>query len=161
MGSMTNAIVEYARPLLETTDGDERKMNRAMGLAVACWNLALIPSSERDNQLAKTFTPLAEQGIDVEEFTKDVLQPMIERHKGMFPDLHEQGSTGKPGRLGIMSEMRETVGPTPVMRAPDDNFLEGDLERSTDSRPVRRIGRNERCYCGSGLKFKNCCARKA
>jgi len=27
------------------------------------------------------------------------------------------------------------------------------------SRPIRRIGRNERCPCGSGIKFKRCCGR--
>jgi uncharacterized protein YecA (UPF0149 family) len=27
------------------------------------------------------------------------------------------------------------------------------------SRLIRRIGRNERCPCGSGIKFKRCCGR--
>lgn len=29
----------------------------------------------------------------------------------------------------------------------------------SSSRPMRRIGRNERCPCGSGIKFKRCCGR--
>jgi uncharacterized protein YecA (UPF0149 family) len=27
------------------------------------------------------------------------------------------------------------------------------------SRPTRRIGRNERCPCGGGNKYKRCCGR--
>ncbi|MBP9722573.1 MAG: SEC-C domain-containing protein, partial [Gammaproteobacteria bacterium] len=44
----------------------------------------------------------------------------------------------------------------------DDNQTEGDTEYSNESKlqPVRRehpkIGRNDKCFCGSGHKYKNC-----
>jgi uncharacterized protein YecA (UPF0149 family) len=62
-------------------------------------------------------------------------------------------------------ELNEQAGPMPAPATPDGDFMPGDFmedasEMTVHSRPVRRIGRNDRCFCGSGLKFKNCCARK-
>jgi SWIM/SEC-C metal-binding protein len=37
----------------------------------------------------------------------------------------------------------------------------GDLERAVQAQPVRavvKVGRNDPCPCGSGRKFKRCCA---
>ena len=58
----------------------------------------------------------------------------------------------------------------PVMRAMADEVRAGRpaanvmhrLRRaeSTGSKRPERVGRNDPCPCGSGKKFKNCCARQ-
>ena len=34
-------------------------------------------------------------------------------------------------------------------------------ETNRDNVSVFKIGRNEKCKCNSGMKFKNCCKKKA
>lgn len=34
------------------------------------------------------------------------------------------------------------------------------IRRAKEERLTRRLGRNERCHCGSGLKYKKCCLDK-
>lgn len=38
-------------------------------------------------------------------------------------------------------------------------FMDGKIVGSTVSRTAPKIGRNDPCPCGSGKKFKKCCAR--
>ncbi len=40
---------------------------------------------------------------------------------------------------------------------------EADIERAGEGaiRPENKIGRNDKCPCGSGLKYKNCCGKNA
>ena len=45
----------------------------------------------------------------------------------------------------------------PTLEAALEKFREHKLKRATAS--GRKIGRNEQCPCGSGLKYKNCCGR--
>lgn len=37
--------------------------------------------------------------------------------------------------------------------------LPASLDGLVRARPRRRLGRNDRCFCGSGLKFKKCCGQ--
>lgn len=39
MGAIANAIVAYAQPLLDQTNGAVDQMNRAMMLGQMCWNV--------------------------------------------------------------------------------------------------------------------------
>lgn len=41
------------------------------------------------------------------------------------------------------------------------DHMEGILLTQRQQNPYPRIGRNERCPCGSGLKYKKCCGRNA
>ena len=48
-----------------------------------------------------------------------------------------------------------------VMRKMDKRLNEVKAEHGEPERVVRRkIGRNEPCVCGSGIKFKKCCINK-
>lgn len=38
-------------------------------------------------------------------------------------------------------------------------FMDGKIVGSTVSRTTPKVGRNDACPCGSGKKFKKCCAR--
>lgn len=38
-------------------------------------------------------------------------------------------------------------------------YVDGDIVRSKPIRNAIKIGRNDPCHCGSGKKYKKCCAR--
>ena len=48
MGAIADAIVAYAQPLLDATDGSVEEMNKAFTLSSLCYNLALLPEDRRD-----------------------------------------------------------------------------------------------------------------
>lgn len=59
-----------------------------------------------------------------------------------------------------------------VLRELTEKFRLGDIHQLSPNKasamaamiirtlPARRIGRNERCPCGSGKKFKHCCGAR-
>ena len=73
------------------------------------------------------------------KFKRDVVMPMIRRHKEMFPAMQRRGATD----LSHPVSGHAIASPAP-------------------RRPVKKYsgtGRNERCPCGSGKKYKVCCGR--
>ena len=53
MGAIAEAIVAYAQPLLDQTDGSVEQLNKAMTISQLCWNLALQPEDGRDQMLSE------------------------------------------------------------------------------------------------------------
>ncbi len=37
---------------------------------------------------------------------------------------------------------------------------EKEIQENRKKEPTKKIGRNEKCFCGSGKKFKKCCITK-
>jgi len=133
MGAIADAFADYARPLLEQTDGSMSGVNRAMTLAQMCWNFALLPEDKRDAAIDEMKPALEMTDEEFTEFRQHAVLPMIERHHEMFPGLHAR-SRQTSNAVG--------VGPS-----------------STEKYPG--TGRNAPCRCGSGRKYKRCCgARK-
>jgi uncharacterized protein YecA (UPF0149 family) len=136
LGVITDSILEYGKPLLEATDGSPEQMQMALNMTQLCWNMALEPEAERgallDEVLADLDTP-----EDWKIQVKQMIGPMIERHKQMFPRMHQ-------GR-GIQELL------DPQVRV---------IPRAPAARPGKYPGasRNKPCPCGSGLKYKRCCA---
>ncbi|MCX7425553.1 MAG: SEC-C metal-binding domain-containing protein [Planctomycetia bacterium] len=129
MGAIAEAIVNYARPLFDATDGSIDAMNRAMALAQVCWNLAILPEDGRDAAIDEMKRSLEMTDEEFAEFRQHLILPMIERHHEMFPKLHMRS---KPTDNAV------SVVPSP-----------------TKDRPG--TGRNAPCPCGSGRKYKRCC----
>jgi hypothetical protein len=107
MGAIANAIMEYAQPLLDTTDGSIEQLNKALAISQACWNLALIPEEERRLAIDDMRLSLSMSQSEIDDFESSVLTPMILRHQAMFPGLHQRHpfclaslGTGKSSRLG-------------------------------------------------------------
>ena len=88
MGAIANAIMAYAQPLLDTTDGSIEQMNKALELSQACWNLAIIPEEERRSVIDDMRLSLNMSASEMNDFEGSVLKPMILRHQAMFPGLH-------------------------------------------------------------------------
>lgn len=129
MGAIADAIVAYAQPLLDQTDGSIDQMNRALAIAQMCWNLALVPENDRDDALEEMKPTLKMTDEEFAEFRKHMVVPMIQRHREMFPRMHV-GSKQNSSTVSVVS--------APTKKYPG-------------------TGRNAPCPCGSGRKYKLCC----
>lgn len=129
MGGIADAIVAYAQPLFDQTDGSIDQMNRAMAIAQVCWNLALMPEDERDAALDTMKPALKMTDEELAEFRQHIFLPMIQRHHEMFPKMHERSQ---------QTSNTVSVGSAPTKKYPG-------------------TGRNAPCPCGSGRKYKRCC----
>jgi len=108
-------------------------MNRAMTLAQACWNLALLPEGQRGAAIDELKPALDMSDEEFAEFRQEVILPMIRRHREVFPQMHARSA--RPSNTG------------------------GGVPSPTQQQQAR--GRNTPCPCGSGRKYKRCCgARK-
>ncbi|MEI6414012.1 MAG: SEC-C metal-binding domain-containing protein [Pseudomonadota bacterium] len=136
MGAIADAIVDYAQPLLDKTDGSLEQVNKAFALSQMCWNLALLPEEARGESLAKMRPTLTMDDDEFDTFRRTVVIPMIRRHEEMFPSMHHLDST----------EPSEAAN-TPLTR----------LISSVRTKKYPGTGRNEPCPCGSGKKYKKCC----
>ena len=92
MGVIADGLAAYAKPLLDKHSSSLEQLQYAMMLAQICWNIAVTPEEKHESrilELQKTF-----QLSDTEflEFRKDIVEPMIQRHKDMFPKM-------RPGQL--------------------------------------------------------------
>ena len=129
MGAIADAIVAYAQPLLDPTDGSLDNMSRAMTVAQVCWNLALVPEERRDAAIEELKPGLQMTDEEFAGFRQHVILPMIQRHREMFPGMHVR-STQTSSTVGVVS-------------SPTKNYP--------------GTGRNAPCPCGSGRKYKRCC----
>jgi hypothetical protein len=140
MGAIADAMVRYAQPLIDASDGSPAQVQKALMLSQLCWNLAVMLEEDREKFLANMQPAPNMDEEEFQEFKRDIVAPMIQRHRQMFPGM-------RPG-TPLTSPPSATGQPLP--------------------RPAQRIrivkkypgtGRNEPCPCGSGRKYKVCCGR--
>jgi len=136
MGALADAIVAYAQPLLDQTDGSAEHMNKAFAIAQCCYNLAILPADTRDQMIREM-----QQSVDMndeafEEFKSSVILPMIRRHEEMFPQMH--------GRISASPSQTSSSRLVPPERA-----------ASADKRAAPPP--YSPCPCNSGKKYRFCC----
>jgi hypothetical protein len=139
MGAIAEAIVAYAQPLIDQTDGSLEQLNKAMAISQLCYNLALLPEDRRDAALSEMQPSLGMNDQEFAEFRDSVVDPMIRRHHEMFPFMHRRDAADPP-------ESIPTVRPRPIMAASREKYPGTD--------------RYAPCPCGSGQKYKFCCGKK-
>ena len=88
MGSFGNSVMEYAKPLIDQTDGSPKQFQYALSVAQLCWNLSLAKADVRKEIIAKLKTKDMTDA-DFTEYCNTIIFPMIDRHKKMFPSLHK------------------------------------------------------------------------
>jgi hypothetical protein len=82
-------IAEFAAPLLDATDGSATQVQRALDMAMAFWNLAIIKDeAERHRALDGIVTKAFDTDDEREQF-RSIATDMVERHRMMFPEMHE------------------------------------------------------------------------
>ena len=139
MGAIADAIVAYAQPLIDETDGSLEQMNKAMSISQACWNLSLLPKDQRQSSMKSLAEALSLDDAEFQDLQRSTLEPMIRRHEEMFPKLHRSESREPPHW-----EPRVSLLPS------------AKLAKEKPSQP----GRYDPCPCNSGRKYKFCCGRK-
>jgi hypothetical protein len=136
MGAIGEGLAEYARPLIDMTDGSEMQVRKAFSLAMVCHNISLLPKEERAASFEQMKQSLQMDEAKFDDFRRSVLEPMMTRHEDLFPLFHP----------------RTAVQPSRSMASPG---LPSRLAQPMERRPV--IDRYGPCPCGSGEKFKFCC----
>ncbi len=140
MGAIADNMVRYAQPLVDTCDGSPEELQKSYMLAQLCWNAAVLPKDGRAEYLAKMRPALNLDDDEFQEFTRDVVEPMIQRHQEMFPAMRRRGPMG-----------RSAMKAAPLIEPPPS--------RIRIDKKYPGTGRNERCPCGSGRKYKRCCGQ--
>lgn len=139
MGALAEGFVAYAQPLLDQTDGSHEQMNKAIGIAQLCFNLALVPEDRRDAMLSEMWPTLKMDDEKFDEFRRIIVLPMIRRHEEMFPRLHRGASSGLWQSDPLPQARPRTTAPTETYPGTD---------------------RYAPCPCQSGEKYKFCCGAK-
>jgi hypothetical protein len=98
LGELGAALGAFARPLVDRTDGSPKQVQRALRIAMLCWNMALMPAAEQDEFLEDVGGTLRMGEEEFSAFRRDVIDPMIRRHREMFPHMspiEERGTRNK------------------------------------------------------------------
>ena len=51
MGAIADAILAYAQPLIDQTDGSTEELHKALTISQVCYNLALLSEKERNEHI--------------------------------------------------------------------------------------------------------------
>jgi len=90
-------MADYAKPLIDATDGSFEAMQKALNIGMIFWNLAVLKDD------AKRKEALAEMAASFEGDTRvefeEIARTMMERHREMFPDMHVHDSRSVIARV--------------------------------------------------------------
>ena len=139
MGAIAEAIVAYAQPLFDQTDGSLEQMEKALAIGQVCWNLAVISKESRDEMISELRSSLDMDDDEFEDFRRSLVGPMLQRHQEMFPQMHRKGPYAP-----FQSSASSWAGVS--MAAPAEKYPGTD--------------RYAPCPCHSGRKYKFCCGKK-
>jgi hypothetical protein len=78
---MSEVIVDYARPLLDSAETVEEQ-KKAIGFAIICWNASFIEAEKRDAVISGAF---AEGEEMLDSATREVMEFMVKRKEDLFP----------------------------------------------------------------------------
>lgn len=87
MGAIGQAMAAFAQPLIDQTDGSPQQVQKAVTIATLCWNMAIVPDVEHDEFLNGMREAIRMSDDEFREFRQNVIDPMIRRHRQMFPHL--------------------------------------------------------------------------
>lgn len=144
MGAIAEALVAYAQPLIDETDGSMEQMEHAFALSQLCFNLAQLPEETREQAIGEMRESIEMDDEEFEDFRLTILVPMIKRHREMFP-----GMAGRRATNSLPSE--STPGGSSFWTGP---------ERTARREPNPETARYAPCPCNSGRKYKFCCGNK-
>jgi hypothetical protein len=88
MGALGDSIGAYAQPLIDQAHGSPENVEKALNLAMLFWNLAILPDGEHDGFLADMKTAFKMSDEEFRAFRRDMVDPMIRRHREMFPSMN-------------------------------------------------------------------------
>jgi hypothetical protein len=88
---MSEVIVDFAKPLLDAAQTDE-EIQKAIGMAIAMWNVAILPDKDQKDFLREFFndtndTKDSSSNQELFEEHDQVVSYFIARKKVFFPDI--------------------------------------------------------------------------
>jgi SEC-C motif len=89
-------MADYAKPIIDATDGSFESMQKALNIAMLFWNLSVLRDAKREEALAEMVARIAE--ADRAEW-EQTARMMIERHRTMFPEMHRGDATSVIARF--------------------------------------------------------------
>jgi len=109
--SMSQAMMEYAKPLMKYVEDDENGLNVAMQISTVLWNYSIsVEDGNEDKKLEKEILKALKKafGLDKDE-THTLFTKMIERYSNLFP----QDIQPEPGLpfMFIRKEVRHLIRP--------------------------------------------------
>ena len=135
MGALAEAIVAYAQPLIDQTDGSVEQLQKAFAASQLCYNLALLPDDKQEKAISELQSGMEMDDEEFALFRGCIIDPMIRRHQEMFPRMHRQSSTD--GSQSGSSSWSQPGTATPEKYPGTDRYAP--------------------CPCNSGRKYKFCC----
>jgi hypothetical protein len=90
-------MADYAKPIIDSTDGSFEAMQQALNIAMLFWNLSVLrDAGKREEALSEMVARIGE--ADRAEF-EETARMMIERHRTMFPEMHAGDSRSVISRV--------------------------------------------------------------
>jgi hypothetical protein len=87
-------------------------------------------------------------------------QPFWERVKGVLPFIKKKPENTDVIQLPSIKDPTKTEAVPTFYPSTGSNKKTGQIVRLTLKRAFPKVGVNEPCPCGSGLKYKRCCRVK-
>ncbi len=137
MGAMAEAVLAYAQPLLDQTDGSLEQMNNALAMSGLCYNIGILPESKRPAMLSDIKARFAMDDDEFADFYSEIVHPMLKRFDALFPKMH--------------AENVNTSHDSPSRSSP---ITAESHPKSAEPQPYSP------CPCDSGKKYKFCCKQK-
>ena len=148
--SLEDYLPEYAESEHFLFLAPEAKEHAEAALAAFCARVA-----ERGGRTAGEVTPKLVEAALLQDMGRLALPPAARRAvpemlQGFFAFLRE---TGRYPAAGALELCAEALAPKYRAALRDDGTVKGETYRKASS----EVGRNDPCFCGSGLKYKKCC----
>jgi SEC-C motif len=82
-GGLAQQMIEFARPLLDRSDGSKEQVDKALSFGMLCWNIAIMPRAERGVAIDAAERAIAKTDEDREAF-RDLVEVMLARYEQLF-----------------------------------------------------------------------------
>ena len=140
MGAIAEAFAAYVQPLIDDTDGSIEEVQKAYSIGQLCYNLALLPEETREKTLDNWRHHFEMADVELDDFRRSTIDPMIRRHHAMFPSiLGSRPNSQPPKHLSSPSKQNHIV-TVSLFRTETDPYAP--------------------CACNSGRKYRFCCGKK-
>ena len=85
-GKMSEVILDFAEPLLNTIDDDDELFEEAISFAVICWNISFLPENEQKKTIRSLIYEMAKSDVLLCLGVQDDIRMLLERKKAFFAD---------------------------------------------------------------------------
>ena len=85
-GKLSQVILDFAEPLLNTIDDDDELFEDAISFAVICWNASFLPEKERKKIVCSMVDEMAKSDVLLRLGVQGDIRMLLERKKTFFAD---------------------------------------------------------------------------